>query len=177
MEQNKIKALIYWQQSDDIDKEAELKEYCRLNGYNIYEDSNTTINEPKLSSFNHIVSTLNDKVFDVVVVYSIYDLANDSTELLRYLNEIHEAPNIHFIALKENINSRYYDSKEMLRLANILLTFKHKRHSEKTKMRMRRAVALAKEEGRQLAVRGKDKVKRKTDGYQIQTKPSSYMSR
>ncbi len=164
-DKKKLRAILFYQRSRAFPRNNELKmkllvRYCAANHYSIYEDHSPYLNEARHDIMQHIFTCMSQKIFDVFITYSLDDLAQSPEELLKYLSEIYQS-GIHFVSIKEDLNTRYFDSKEMLRLATILLEFKNKRTSEKTKERIALAVKIAKEEGRQLGVRGKDKVKRK----------------
>lgn len=165
----KLKAILYWQTTADAEdnkkKEADLRQYCESNQYVVCENEQLDISSPKEKRMREILDLANNGVYDILITHSIYDMARDSTELLRVLSEIHQSPKIHFISFKENINSRFYDSREMLRLAKILLEFKTFRLSERVKSVMQDRIRKAKEEGRVLGKRGADKKKRQVAGY------------
>jgi len=141
----------------------ELRRYCENNDYEIVGEYSDTISGTKSSrpELDKMLQAMRNKSFEAVIVWKYDRLGRSTIHLLQVLEEM-KNKGIRLIATSQNIDTSTAIGKMFFTIVAGIAELEREVIIERTVLGLRRA----KKNG-QLKVRGKDKGRRKTSGYNL----------
>lgn len=147
----------------NLNQELELKNYCQKEGheiYDIYKEDGVSGTKTSRLQLDRMLNDMREKKFDCIVVWKYDRLGRSTIHLLQILEEM-KNKNVRLIATSQNIDTSTPMGKFFFTVISGIAELEREFIIERTCLGLERA----RQEGKPIGKRGKDKKERRKSGY------------